>query len=113
MDLSKSGFKTTEFWLAIATITAGTLVLLGKLDTYNYPMATDIISKTLESITIIIAQSAIVYKYMCMRHHAKVTIAEARKNNHNLTVEVTPEQAEKLKQVVSDLEIPIQEKENK
>lgn len=86
MDLEKSGFKTTEFWLAIATVAAGTLVLMGKLDTYNYPMATDIISKTLESICLIITQGAIIYKYLHMRHQLKsghLELKKQQKENSN------------------------------
>lgn len=79
MDLEKSGFKTTEFWLAVGTVAAGTLVLMGKLDTYNYPMASDIISKTLESICLIITQAAIIYKYLHMRHELKASHLELKK----------------------------------
>lgn len=81
MDLEKNGFKTSEFWVAIATVTAGSLVLLGKIDSYSYPVATDIISRTLESICLIITQAVIIYKYMSMRHHLKSEHMEIKKNN--------------------------------
>ena len=67
----KPGWKTTEFWLTLGTFIVSGFVLTGVISQGNRDTTGAIVSHVIESVSLIIAQAGVVYKYIHSRHEQK------------------------------------------
>ena len=74
MNPPKSGLKTTEFWSMVLTLILVTLVSTGVLTTQQVQELESPLSRILTSLAAIAADVVLVYRYLNIRHEAKVLI---------------------------------------
>jgi hypothetical protein len=73
----KPGWKTTEFWLTLASQAAMLLVLFGFVDKENSESVTVAVKSTVEALTVIIGNLYVLKTYVHKRSETKVRTAEA------------------------------------
>ncbi len=96
----KPGYKTTEFWLTFGTFIASGLYLLGVINSEIRDSLTFTSHHTIESIGLIIAQVAVIIKYISSRKEEKTkAIYEAEKTKR---CKITKSRRKKKTKEVSD-----------
>ncbi len=79
--MEKPGWKTTEFWMALATALISVLVVLGLVSPTDSDAASGAISNAITSIFALVANATVIYKYIHSRTELKSL--DRSSNNHN------------------------------
>lgn len=80
----KSGYKTTEFWLTVGTFITSGLFLLGVIGPDTRDSLTGTSHQTVETISMVIAQSAVLVRYISARKAEKQRAIHEREKSKRI-----------------------------